>query len=115
MLRVRRLDAVKDSLLHVLNGWFELGSIPEIDWNGRVKSLEFQETLRARDEEIKRLSTYKCRECPDFDNHVCTSFARVTFPLTLSVVCRRPWRAIVASQHHCSEDGHLRGESRAHT
>ncbi len=43
--------------------------IPEVAW-ARVRSLEFQEALRGRDNLAKRLSKLGCALCEDFSEHV---------------------------------------------
>lgn len=68
--KLRDLNGAKDALLGVLSEWISLGSIPEVDWKSRLRDLDFQEAVRTRDGIIKRLPTYKCKECPDFEDHV---------------------------------------------
>lgn len=46
----------------------EEGGIEEVDWH--IKSLDFQEALRARDMYVHRLGRMVCVECEDFDEHV---------------------------------------------
>ena len=61
-------EAVR-ALSAVLESWLQSDSIPEVDWS-RMRSLEFQETLRTRNERAKRLVSAQCTSCPDFDDHV---------------------------------------------
>ncbi|KAF7302996.1 ATP-dependent RNA helicase [Mycena kentingensis (nom. inval.)] len=42
--------------------------IPEVDW-ARMRSLEFQETLRSRNSLVEKLSSRGCLLCEDFENH----------------------------------------------
>lgn len=49
--------------------WAAAGTLLEIDWS-RMRTLEFQETLRARNEILKILETFECTLCEDFDDHV---------------------------------------------
>jgi hypothetical protein len=46
-------------------------TIPEVDW-GKMRSLDFQETLRSRRILEKNNSNRSCLLCPDFDIHVST-------------------------------------------
>lgn len=49
--------------------------IPEVDW-GKVRLLEFQETLLSRGVLEGENRDRSCLLCPDFDKHV-SSFARI--------------------------------------
>lgn len=53
----------------VVTEWTTAGTLLEIDWS-RMRTLEFQETLRARNEIIESLQTFECTYCKDFDGHV---------------------------------------------
>ena len=64
------MNDVISTLQGIVREWEAEGSIPEVDWKGRVRSLDFQEMIRARDEILKRIPSYKCTECPDFREHV---------------------------------------------
>lgn len=48
--------------------WATTGSVKETDWS-RMRILEFQETLRARNEILNSLGTFGCNLCEDFDDH----------------------------------------------
>ncbi|KAF8524040.1 antiviral helicase [Gautieria morchelliformis] len=54
----------------VIREWVEAEQslIPEVDW-GRMRQLEFQETLRRRDSLAQGLLSKSCLLCPDFDSH----------------------------------------------
>jgi antiviral helicase SKI2 len=67
---IAALNQTKDDVQAVLKEWLSSGSIPEVDWKKRIPSLDFQEIVRSRNETIQRLSTYRCKECPSFDDHV---------------------------------------------
>ena len=54
----------------LLDDWKTEGRIPEVDWSTRIRSLDFQEMVRSRAALLKRISTYKCVDCPDFEHHV---------------------------------------------
>ncbi|KAH9929726.1 antiviral helicase [Fomitopsis serialis] len=56
------------ALSGVLEQWLQSDDIPEVDWS-RMRSLEFQETLRTRNERAKRLVAAQCTSCPEFDDH----------------------------------------------
>jgi antiviral helicase SKI2 len=53
----------------LLREWAPTGSIPEVDWS-KLRSFEFQETLNLRNSSAKRLDTYGCRLCGQFQQHV---------------------------------------------
>lgn len=53
----------------VVTEWATAGMLLEVDWN-RMRTLEFQETLRARNEILKDILTFECTLCEDFDEHV---------------------------------------------
>ncbi|EKM61427.1 uncharacterized protein PHACADRAFT_156677 [Phanerochaete carnosa HHB-10118-sp] len=68
--RITKMNEARDVLLSVIHEWIASGNgVPEVDWKARLKAFEFQETVRARDELVKRLPGYTCRECPDFEHH----------------------------------------------
>jgi len=52
----------------VVMEWATTGSLRETDWS-RMRVLEFQETLRARNEILNGLRTFECTLCEDFDDH----------------------------------------------
>jgi antiviral helicase SKI2 len=51
--------------------WTSIGNVPEVEWS-KMRSLEFQETLRSRNHLIQKLSTVACTKCADFKDHVST-------------------------------------------
>lgn len=66
------MNAAIASLKDVLQKWKAEGDvIPEVDWTTKIKALEFQETLRTRDELVAKLPKYGCTLCEDFEQHVC--------------------------------------------
>lgn len=67
--RISRMREAVRSLAAIVEEWSDTGSIPEVDWS-RMRSLEFQEILRARDSLANKLGEYSCVHCPDFVNHV---------------------------------------------
>ncbi|KAI0639904.1 antiviral helicase [Trametes polyzona] len=66
--RISYMNDAMRSLQQVLAEWLRAGSIPEVDWV-KLKSLEFQELLRKRNELVPRLDRYTCVSCPSFDDH----------------------------------------------
>lgn len=50
--------------------WVSAGHIPEVEWT-RIRSLDFQEALRARNQYNEKLPSKACRLCEHFDQHVC--------------------------------------------
>ena len=56
--------------------WANFGQIPEVEWS-RMRSLEFQETLRSRNELRQKLSGKKCLECEQFKSHVSQIHRRI--------------------------------------
>lgn len=52
----------------VVMEWATAGTLLEIDWS-RMRTLEFQDTLRARNDILKSLQTFECTLCEDFDEH----------------------------------------------
>lgn len=57
------------SLNDLAEEWLVAGSVPEVDW-GRVRTLEFQETLRSRETLMQRLQRFGCALCEKFEQHV---------------------------------------------
>ncbi|EGO31119.1 ATP-dependent RNA helicase [Serpula lacrymans var. lacrymans S7.9] len=56
------------SLKMLVQEWMSSGAIPEVDW-GRIRTLEFQETLQARNGLVKRQNSASCTLCIDFSEH----------------------------------------------
>ncbi|KAF8628226.1 hypothetical protein AX15_004008 [Amanita polypyramis BW_CC] len=55
-------------LQELLREWRSQQKIPEIDWN-RVRAMDFQETLQARNALAERLRARACLHCPNFTKH----------------------------------------------
>lgn len=53
--------------------------VPEVDW-GRMRQLEFQESLRSRNTLSQGQQNNPCLHCPDFETHVCRLFISSSFP-----------------------------------
>jgi len=74
--RISFMNEAVSLLRGVLDEWTqrearidENGEVPEVDW-GRMKQLEFQETLRSREALAKRLEGKGCVLCEQFEEHV---------------------------------------------
>ncbi|CAL1694323.1 unnamed protein product [Somion occarium] len=68
--RISHMNKAIRMLREILQEWKTAGDrIPEVDWSSRMRSLEFQETLRARNELVSRLPRYACILCSDFERH----------------------------------------------
>ncbi|THV06548.1 ATP-dependent RNA helicase [Dendrothele bispora CBS 962.96] len=65
---ISKMNEAISLLGEVSEEWIENGLVPEIDW-GRMRMLEFQEALTARNELIKRLPGYACLLCENFEDH----------------------------------------------
>ena len=83
-------EAVK-SLNVMVQEWHTAGAVPEVDWS-RIRSLDFQEVLKSRNESAGRLQNYACTLCSDFDHHV-RSYSLPTFTLLIApIVYDHAWR-----------------------
>lgn len=67
--RISHMENVVQNLQGLAHSWISKGSVPEVDWS-KVKTLEFQETLKSRQSFAARLEGKICLSCPDFDEHV---------------------------------------------
>lgn len=67
--RITHMQNVAQELQALAHSWVSAGSIPEVDWS-KVKTLEFQDTLKSRQSFSTRLEGKICLTCPDFDEHV---------------------------------------------
>ncbi|KAI0783389.1 antiviral helicase [Abortiporus biennis] len=67
--RIRSMNEVIGQLANVLEEWVSPGQIPEVEWGSRLRSLEFQETLRRRNELAASLIKFACLLCADFEHH----------------------------------------------
>lgn len=56
----------------VVTEWATAGTLLEIDWN-RMRTLEFQETLRLRNQVRERLKKFECTLCDNFNDHASPS------------------------------------------
>jgi antiviral helicase SKI2 len=70
---INPMREVIKSLAEIVEEWISAGTIPEVEWI-RMRSLDFQEVLRARNELARQLDKYTCTLCGDFEHHV--SFSR---------------------------------------
>lgn len=72
MLERRLISALKDglsSLQQLYHEWKELPHPPEVEWP-KMRSLDFQEALRAHEALVKKTDTFACVHDPDFENKV---------------------------------------------
>ena len=70
--KISYMNKTIEMMHSVLAQWLSAGHVPEVDWKSRVKTLEFQEMVRARDLLIESLGSFTCTGCPDFAEHVST-------------------------------------------
>jgi antiviral helicase SKI2 len=68
---ISSMNEALNSLSPLISESISLGSIPEVEWS-KMRSLDFQETLRSRDALVQGLSRVACTMCAEFDNHVGT-------------------------------------------
>ncbi|CDO73133.1 hypothetical protein BN946_scf185007.g187 [Trametes cinnabarina] len=73
--KISYMTAAMRSLQGVLGEWLQNGTIPEVDWS-RLRALDFQELLRARNELVPRLSTFGCNSCSEFEEHYAFTHAK---------------------------------------
>ncbi|KAI0361085.1 antiviral helicase [Trametes cingulata] len=66
--RISYMNQAVRSLQAVLGEWLQAGSVPEVDWS-KIRALEFQELLRARNEAVPKLDRFQCISCPSFEDH----------------------------------------------
>ncbi|OCH88756.1 antiviral helicase [Obba rivulosa] len=66
--KISQLDSTVRLVSAILRHWLADQKIPEVDWN-KVRSLEFQENVRAREELSKKLLGFACTQCSDFEEH----------------------------------------------
>jgi antiviral helicase SKI2 len=84
--RISRMKEAIGALEALIEEWLPRGTIPEADW-ARLRSLEFQEILRARDTLAERLKPLGCVLCNEFHDHVSHHLSRVwSRKLTLSSI-----------------------------
>ncbi|KAG1754810.1 ATP-dependent RNA helicase [Suillus paluster] len=57
-----------NSLQFLVQNWRSAGTIPEVIWD-RIRTLDFQEALRRRNDLAKRRQSLSCTLCGDFDDH----------------------------------------------
>lgn len=66
---IKRLDEAVNSLAEIVKEWVSAGTVSEVEWI-RMRSLDFQEAFRARNELVQRLDQYSCTLCGNFEHHV---------------------------------------------
>jgi antiviral helicase SKI2 len=75
---IASMNEVISNLAALSLEWASTGTIPEVEWL-KMRSLDFQETLRSRDRLVQRLSTVACTMCADFEDHVSFFCGLVVF------------------------------------
>ncbi|KAH8835681.1 antiviral helicase [Flagelloscypha sp. PMI_526] len=65
---ISRMREGIQGLENLIGEWCEAGSVSEVDWS-RMRALEFQEALRARNEIMTALENPETLLCADFDSH----------------------------------------------
>lgn len=68
--RISVMTGAIQLLAKLLTNWAPLENIPELNWKGVMRSLDFQELLGERDELVQRLPRFSCTSCPQFNDHV---------------------------------------------
>jgi antiviral helicase SKI2 len=66
---ISHLRQAASALRDCTKAWAQEKAIPEISWS-KVRSIEFQETMRSREGLVRQLSTKGCVLCGYFDAHV---------------------------------------------
>lgn len=61
-----------NSLQILVHNWKTAGTIPEVNWD-RIRTLDFQEALRSRNDLAKRRQGLSCTLCSEFYDHVSSS------------------------------------------
>ncbi|KAJ7070626.1 antiviral helicase [Mycena amicta] len=65
---ISRMREALSLLQGLVDEWNAVTVVPEVDW-ARMRSLEFQETLRGRNARVERLSSRACLLCSSFEQH----------------------------------------------
>ncbi|KAL4067368.1 NUC185 domain-containing protein, partial [Scleroderma yunnanense] len=68
---VHKKYLILDTLQSLIQEWISARAIPELSW-GRMRQLEFQETLRKRDDIFRRIQNSSCTLCENFEDHYAT-------------------------------------------
>jgi antiviral helicase SKI2 len=63
---------ILNSLQILVHNWRTAGTIPEVNWD-RIRTLDFQEALRSRNDLAKRRQGSSCTLCAEFHDHVSSS------------------------------------------
>jgi antiviral helicase SKI2 len=81
-----------ESTLSALQGMYESlksgESIPEVEWT-RMRQLDFQEALKARNSLADRLKSMSCQLCADFAEHVSRILSAFDFADTPFLIAVR--------------------------
>jgi len=74
---------VMKSLAEIVEAWVPTGIVPEVEWV-RMRSLDFQEVLRSRNELARRLNKYACKLCSEFEHHYAILHGEKVMKATIS-------------------------------
>lgn len=75
--RISHMQATALALQELVRDWTDRGSVSEVDWT-RIRALEFQDAIRARQAYVKRSTAKACVLCDDFKHHVSRTLDGVT-------------------------------------
>lgn len=67
--KVASVREATGQLQEVLDEWSTSGTIPEVDWS-KLRALEIQDVVQARNTAAQSLSLKSCRLCSEFGEHV---------------------------------------------
>ncbi|KAG9011591.1 hypothetical protein FRB93_002652 [Tulasnella sp. JGI-2019a] len=67
-LKITPMQRTAVALQELAHEWVDVGEIEEVEWD-KIRTLEFQDALRARDAYVKRSSGKACLLCEDFQAH----------------------------------------------
>lgn len=63
------IDSTLSSLKEMYDSLEKSDTLPEVEWT-RMRQLDFQEALKARNNLADRLKSMSCKLCADFSEHV---------------------------------------------
>lgn len=109
--RISHMQDAIQSLTAVLEQWLSSKTIPEVDWS-HIRSLDFQEILRSRNELAKRLADYACTLCEAFDSHVSDGHSEFSNESSLNcfIVCHHSQKEGIASEYRRAQKDDFRPE-----
>jgi antiviral helicase SKI2 len=75
------IDSTLASLKDIYDSLKQSETLPEVEWT-RMRQLDFQEALKARNKLAERLQSMSCRLCADFAEHVSWITESAKYSLT---------------------------------